>query len=81
MFSWSRKACFLYKLSKIVFSRLIFSIYFMGIHGGKRGEKGLQEVTRSERGLQGVAGVYKRWEGVTKGYWRLQRMKENLFSN
>ena len=59
MFSWSRKAFFIYKSSKIFFSGLIFTIYYMGIQGVKRGEKGLHEVTRSDRGLQGVGGVYK----------------------
>ena len=49
-----RKACFLDKTSKIVFSRFIFTIYDMGIHGVKGGYKGLQGVTRGYRGLQGV---------------------------
>ena len=48
-FSFFRKVCFLYKTSKIVFSRLIFTIYDMGIQG-------LQMVTTGYRGLQEVTG-------------------------
>ena len=58
MFSLFRKACLLYKTSKIVFSRFIFAIYDMGI----------QEVTRGYQGLQGVTGGYKGLQGVTEGY-------------
>ena len=54
MFSLFRKACLLYKTSKIVFSRFIFTIYDMGIQGVTRGYRGLQGVTRGYRGLQGV---------------------------
>ena len=54
-----RKACLLYKTSKIVFSRSIFTIYDMGIHGVTEGYKGLQGVTRGDRGWQGVTGGYK----------------------
>ena len=57
MFSLFRKACFLYKTSKIVFSILIFTIYDMGIQG----------VTRGYMGLLGVTGGYKRLQGVTRG--------------
>ena len=52
-----RKACLLYKTSKIVFSRSIFTIYDMQIHGvtrGYRGYKGLEGVTMGYRGLQKV---------------------------
>ena len=59
-FSLFRKACLLYKRSKIVFSPFIFRFYDMGI-------KGLQGVTRGYRGLQGVTGGYKGLQGVTKG--------------
>ena len=59
MFSLFRKACFLYKTSKIVLLRFIFTIYDMGIQGVTRGYSGLQGVTRGDRGLQGVTGGYK----------------------
>ena len=36
VFSLFRNACFLYKMSKIVFSRFIFTIYDMGIQGDTR---------------------------------------------
>ena len=68
-----RKACLLYKTSKIVFSRFIFTIYDMGIQGVTRGYKGLQRVTRGDKGLQGV-------KGVTKGYRRSQRSTETFFN-
>ena len=66
MFSLFRKACLLYKTSKIVFSRIIFSIYDMGIQG-ERGYRGLQRVTRGYRGLQGVTRGNKGLPGVTRG--------------
>ena len=72
MFSLSRKACFLYKRSKIVFSRFIFTIYYMGIQGVTRGYKGLQGVTRGYKGLQGVTRGYRGLQGVTGGYKGLQ---------
>ena len=59
-FSLFRKACLLYKTSKIVFSRFIFRFHDMGIQGlkgvknGDRGDKGLQGVTRGYTGLQRV---------------------------
>ena len=59
MFSLLRKACLLYKTSKIVFSPFIFAIYDMriqGVTGGYKGYKGLQGVTRGYKGLQGVTG-------------------------
>ena len=59
MFSLSRKACLLYKTLKIVFSRFIFTIYYMGIQGVTRGDRGLQGVTGGYKGLQGVTGGYK----------------------
>ena len=68
MFLLFRKACFLYKTSKIVFSRFIFTIYDMGIQGVTRGYRGLQGVTRGYRGLQGVTRGYKGLQGVTRGY-------------
>ena len=54
MLSLFRKACLLYKTSKIVVSRFIFTIYDMGIQGVTRGYRGLQGVTRGYRGLQEV---------------------------
>ena len=72
MFSLSRKACLLYKTLKIVFSRFIFTIYYMGIQGVRRGYRGWQGVTKGDRGLQGVTGGYKVWQGVTRGYRGLQ---------
>ena len=63
MFSYSRKACLLYNTSKIVFSRFIFSIYYMGTQGVTRGYKGLQGFTGGlqgvKRGDRGLKGLYK----------------------
>ena len=75
MFSLFTKACLLYKTSKIVYARSIFTIYDMGIHGVTRGYRGLQEVTGGYKGLQRVTGGYKglqRVTGGTKGYKGLQ---------
>ena len=63
-----RKACLLDKTSKIVYWRLIFTIYDMGIQGVTRGYRGLQEVTGGYKGLQGVRRGYKGLQGVTRGY-------------
>ena len=60
-----RKACLLYKTSKIVFLRFIFVIYDMRIQGVVRGYKGLQGVTGGYMGLQGVTWRYKELQGVT----------------
>ena len=71
MFLLFRKACLLDKTSKIVFSRFIFTIYDMGIHGVTRDYKGLQGVTRGYTGLQGVQGVTRgdrARQGVTGDY-------------
>ena len=57
MFSLFRKACLLYKTSKIVRSQFIFTIYNMGIQGD----------TRGYMGLLGVTGGFKRLQGVTRG--------------
>ena len=54
LFSLFRKACLIYKTSKIVFSRFIFAIYDMGIHGVTRGFKGLLVVTRGYKALKVV---------------------------
>ena len=72
MFLLCRKACLLYKTSKIVFSRFIFTIYDMGIEGVIRGYRGLQGITRGYRGLQGVTKGYKGLQGVTRGDKGLQ---------
>ena len=61
----------LYNTLKIVFSRFIVTIYYMEIQGAIRGDGG----------LQGVTGVYKGLQEVRRGYSRLQRITEKLFSN
>ena len=58
----------IYQTSKIAFSRLIFTIYDMGIQGVTRGYRGLQGVTRGYKGLRGVTRGYKGLQGVTRGY-------------
>ena len=65
MFSLFRKACLLYKTSKIGLSRFVFTIYDMGIQGVTRGYRGLQGVTKGYKGLQGVTGGDK---GLQEGY-------------
>ena len=67
MFLLFRKACFLDKRSKIVFSRFIFTIYDMGMQGVTRDYRGLKGVTRGYRWLQGVTKGYKGLQGVTRG--------------
>ena len=82
MFLWFRKACLLYKTSKIVFCRFIFGLYDMGIQGLQgvtRGYKGRQGVTRGYRGLQRVTRGYRGLQGVTRGYRGLQRIIETFF--
>ena len=76
-FSSFRKACLLYKTSKIVFSPSIFAIYNMGIYwvtGVTRGYKGLQGATK---GLQGFTRGDTGLQGMTWGYKGLCK----LFSN
>ena len=58
----------LYKTSKIVFSRFIFTIYDKGIQGVKRGYRRLQGVTRGFKGLQGVTRGDRGSQGVIAGY-------------
>ena len=72
MFLLFRKACLLYKTSKIVSSRFIFTIYNMGIKGVTRGCRALQRVTGGYKGLQRVTGGYKGLQTVTGGYKGLQ---------
>ena len=82
MFSLFRKACLLYKKSRIAFSRFIFTIYDMGIQGDTGGYKELQGVTRGYKGLQGVTGSYKGLQGVTgddKGLQRVTKDYRNFF--
>ena len=74
-----RKACLLYKTSKIVFFTIYFHDLWHGIKGGYKGlqgvtggYKGLQEVTGGYKGLKGVTGGYKGLRAVTKGYKGLQ---------
>ena len=68
MFLFLRKAFLVYKTSKIVFSRFIFTIYDMGIQGVTRGYRGLQAVTGGYKELQGLTGADKALQGVTKDY-------------
>ena len=68
MFLLFRKACLLYKTSKIVFSRFIFTVYDMGIKGVTRGYRGLQGVTGGYKELQRVTGGDKGLQGVTRDY-------------
>ena len=79
MISLFRKACLLYKTSKIVFWRFLFTIYDMGIQGVTRGYRGLQGVTRGYEGLQGVTGGDKGLKGVKGGDRGLQRIIETFF--
>ena len=67
MFLFFRKACLLYKTSKIVFSRSMTWKY-LGLHGVTLGYKGLQGVKRGYRGLQGVTRGDKGLRGVTNDY-------------
>ena len=67
MFLLFRKACLLYKTSKIAFSRFIFTIYDIGVQG----------VTRGYRGLQGVKRGYLGLQGGTRGYKALQELKRS----
>ena len=66
IFLFFRKACLLYKTSKIVFTRFLFTIHDMGMQGVKRGYKGLQGVTEGYRGLPGVTVGYKWLQGMTR---------------
>ena len=67
MFSLGKKACLLYKTSKIVFSSFIFALYDMGIKGVTGGYKGLQRITEGYKGLQGVTRGYMGLQGVIWG--------------
>ena len=67
MFLLFRKAFFLYKKSKIAFSRFIITIYDMGIRGVTRGLQGVTGVTRGYIGLQGVTRGYRGLQEVKRG--------------
>ena len=74
MFLLSRKACLLYKRSKIVFHDLFsrsITWEYSGLQGVTWGYKGLQEVTGDYKGLQVVTRGYRRLQGVTGGYKEL----------
>ena len=62
-----RKACLLYKTSKMAFSRFIFTIYDMGIQCVSRCYKGLKRVKGDSKGLQWVTRGYMGLQGVTRG--------------
>ena len=82
MFSLFRKACLLYKTSKIVSARFIFTIFDTGIQGvtrGYRGIKGLQGVKRGYKGLKGVIGRYKGLQGGYKGLQGVTEDYKNFF--
>ena len=84
MFLLFRKACLLYKTSKIDFLRFIFTIYDMGRHGVTRGYTGLPRVTGGYKGLQGVTGGYKGLQGVTGGdkeLWWVTKDYRQFFLN
>ena len=65
MFSLFRKACLLYKTSKIDFLQFIFAIYDMRIQGVTRGYRSLEGVTRGYLGLQRDTGGYRGLHQVT----------------
>ena len=71
MFLLFRKACLLYKTSKIDFHDLFsrpMTWKDRGLHGATGGLRGLQGVTRAYRGLKRVTGGDKELQGVTKDY-------------
>ena len=75
MFLFFRKACLLYKTSKIVFSRFILRSVtweYRGLQGVTGGYNGLHGVTIGYRGLQELTGGYKGLKGVTRGDKALQ---------
>ena len=74
MFSLFKKACLLYKTSKIIFHHLLSRSMkwedrgLKGVLGVRRGYKELQGVKRGNKKLQGVTRGDKEWQGVTKDY-------------
>ena len=79
MFSLYRKACLLYKTSKIVFLPFIFAIFEMGIQGITGGYKGLLWITGGYRGLQGVTRGYMGLHGVTTDDRGLQGIIQSFY--
>ena len=70
MLSLSRKACLLYKRSKIVFYDLLsrsITWEYRGLQGVTEDYKSLQGVTRGCKGLHGVKSGYRGLQGVTGG--------------
>ena len=82
MFSSFSKACLLYKTSKIVFSRFIFTIYDLGIHGVTKDYRRVQGVTGGYKGLQRATGGDKGLRGTTKDHrnFFLRRTFPDTFS-
>ena len=80
MFLLLRKACLLYKTSKIAFSRFIFTIYDMGIPGVTRGYRELHWITRGYKGLQGVTRGYRGLQRVTRGDKGLQGVTKDYIN-
>ena len=80
MFLLFRKACLVYKTSKMAFFTIFFSRSmrweYRGLQGVTRGYRGLQGVTRGYRGLQGVT---RGDRGLTRDYRGLQRIIETFF--
>ena len=74
MFSLFKKACLLYKTSKIIFHHLLSRSMkweyrgLKGVLGVRRGYKELQGVKSGSKKLQGVTRGDKEWQGVTKDY-------------
>ena len=82
MFTLFRKACLLYKTSKIGFWRFTFTIFDMGIPGLQGVTGGYRGVTGNYKGLQGVTGGYKGLKGLTggdKGLHRVTKDYRNFF--
>ena len=73
MFLLSRKACLLYNRLKIVFSRFILTIYYMGIEGVTRDYTGLQGVTMGYKGLQEVTRGYRGFQSIIETFFYLER--------
>ena len=83
MFLMFRKACLLYKTSKIIFFNDLFSRSmtweYKVLQGVTGGYKGLQGVTRRYKGLQGVTRRYQGWQGMTRRYRGLHRIIKTFF--
>ena len=82
MFSLSRKACLLYKRSKIVFHDLFsrsITWEYRALPGVTWGYKGLQGVAGGYRRLQGFTGGYKGLLEVSRGYRGKERTIETFF--